>query len=274
MIFARPPSSRASLLNFGQTAVSNWMMMVALIYGMMPSVPMAQRSSAPPANVFNRPSAPPPFCEWVCEIIVQRRAVQTRECGSRQSAGRPPARQSVNKMRDFSSGILAQLPNVLKMERNMNQSSVRPSTAGLRPATSQVPPLASILALADALNALAITVSFLVKSPVPRILMPSERPLDKADGAQRRFVHARAVVKLVQVGDIDRVVCRRETRVVETAFRDAADERHLAAFKTDDGWSCRNGPSGLCRRDRRFCRGRWIRPGRDAWCDVSSRDGV
>ena len=119
MILVRPPSSRASLLNFGQTAVSNWMMIVALIYGMMPSVPMAQCSIAPPANVFNIPSGPPP-CEWCVEIMLQAPCRSNPgmriHAISRTTASTP----SVNKIRDFSSGILKQLPNVLKMERNMN----------------------------------------------------------------------------------------------------------------------------------------------------------
>src|SRR5262249_34487285 len=48
---------------------------------------------------------------------------------------------------------------------------------GEPPITSQVPPLASIFDLAEALKACAFTVSFLFKSPLPRILIPSARPL-------------------------------------------------------------------------------------------------
>ena len=50
----------------------------------------------------------------------------------------------------------------------------------------------------------------------------------KADGWR-----SRAVFKLIQVADIDWTVGSREAGVVETAFWDAADERHLAAFETD-----------------------------------------
>ncbi len=59
MIFARPPSSRASLLNCGITAVNSWMMMVAVMYGMMPSAPMAQFCSAPPVNRLYIPNKDP-----------------------------------------------------------------------------------------------------------------------------------------------------------------------------------------------------------------------
>src|SRR5688572_13484831 len=51
--------------------------------------------------------------------------------------------------------------------------------------------------------------------------------------AQRLEVNASAVAELVQRFEIDGDVTRRVPRVVETALGDAADERHLAAFKTD-----------------------------------------
>src|SRR5437763_1620947 len=51
--------------------------------------------------------------------------------------------------------------------------------AALRATTSHLPPFASIFALAEALNALALTVSFLESSPSPRILTPSARQLAK-----------------------------------------------------------------------------------------------
>src|SRR5208283_2903738 len=51
--------------------------------------------------------------------------------------------------------------------------------------------------------------------------------------AQRRFIHARAVVKLVQIADVHAEMARREPRVIEAALGNAADEGHLAAFKAD-----------------------------------------
>src|SRR5580704_14389900 len=85
----------------------------------------------------------------------------------------------VNKILDFSSGILKQLPSVLRMERNII-SGIAYGLAGaaflaaLLAALSAVflaafetvistePPLASILVLAEALMALTTKVSFLV----------------------------------------------------------------------------------------------------------------
>ena len=141
----------------------------------------------------------------------------------------------MNKIRDFSSGILKQLANVLKMVRNMSQSAFRPWPARrvCWPTTSQVPPLASILALAEALNALDADREFFGQFAVAENFHAVGAAIGQADRAQRRFIHSRAVVKLVQVADVDRDVARRETGVVETALGNAADERHLAAFKTD-----------------------------------------
>ena len=88
---------------------------------------------------------------------------------------------SVNKIRDFSSGILTQLPNVLKMERNMNpvQRQAFATDAGFTARNFTGAAFGFDLRPGrGAKGAFATTVSFLVSSPVPRILMPSERPLD------------------------------------------------------------------------------------------------
>src|ERR1017187_2591127 len=109
---------------------------------------------------------------------------------SRQIASTP----TVNKIRDFNSGILKQLANVLTMLRNMVWgrlnyfagvltaaaffSAVSALTLSLKvTTTSQVPPLASIFLRAEALNACAITDNFLVTSPSPRIFTPAPGPL-------------------------------------------------------------------------------------------------
>ncbi len=42
------------------TTVSSWMMMLAVIYGMMPSAKIDSWSSAPPLNMFAKPMRPPP----------------------------------------------------------------------------------------------------------------------------------------------------------------------------------------------------------------------
>ena len=46
-------------------------------------------------------------------------------------------------------------------------------------------------------------------------------------------INLRAIVKFVQLADVDANVSDRKSSVVKTALRDAADERHLAAFKAD-----------------------------------------
>src|ERR1017187_6831899 len=55
----------------------------------------------------------------------------------------------------------------------------------------------------------------------------------QAGRAQSRFIHAHAVVEPLQFADVHRDITRAKPRVVEPALGDAADERHLAAFKTD-----------------------------------------
>jgi hypothetical protein len=87
--------------------------------------------------------------------------------------------------------------------------------------------------LAEALNALALTIEFFGQFAVAENFDARAGAIGQTDRAQRRFVHARAVVKLVQARRRSRDVTDGETRVVETALGDAADERHLAAFKTD-----------------------------------------
>ena len=118
--------------------------------------------------------------------------------------------------------------------------------------TSQVPPLASILASAEALNAWALTVNFRVTSPVPRILMPSLAPVGQADAAQGGLIHPGAVLEAVEGFQVDGQVAGAVLGVVEAAFGDAANERHLAAFKANaDGTAGTGGlafaaaPAGL-----------------------------
>ena len=116
MILVRPPSSRAILLNDGITALNNWMMMVALMYGMMPSEPMEQCSMPPPVNMLNRPSTPPrSFLSMYSASAAPFSQGMGMSDARRQIASTP----TVNKIRDFNSGILKQLANVVTMLRNM-----------------------------------------------------------------------------------------------------------------------------------------------------------
>ena len=57
--------------------------------------------------------------------------------------------------------------------------------------------------------------------------------IGQADRAQRGFVHARSVVKLIQLADVHRYELFREARIVEPALGNAPDERHLATLKTN-----------------------------------------
>src|ERR1043166_4873264 len=100
-----------------------------------------------------------------------------------------PRTSKVKRMRDFNSGILKQFANVLAMAAIMQYPNnfgyflgrgvTAFSGAGAGFAiemTWQEPPLPSIFAFADALKACAVTVSFLVSSPSPRIFTPAALP--------------------------------------------------------------------------------------------------
>src|SRR5580658_2868697 len=97
--------------------------------------------------------------------------------GTNDASRQTPRTTSVKTIRDFSSGILKQLLNVLMIEENISVSkpylrlyyASHYAAAGapcfpFTGTTSQAPPSFSILARADALNAWALTVNFRVNS--------------------------------------------------------------------------------------------------------------
>jgi hypothetical protein len=63
----------------------------------------------------------------------------------------------------------------------------------------------------------------------------------QTDGRQRSRIHLRAVFKLVEVTEVDRMKDGGVADVVKPALGDAANERHLTAFKTDA-----DGAAGPC----------------------------
>jgi len=63
--------------------------------------------------------------------------------------------------------------------------------------------------------------------------------VSKTDSAQRCFIHARALLKLIQFADIDRDKLISKADIVESAFGNAPDERHLAAFEADANGTAR-----------------------------------
>src|SRR5262245_45210636 len=64
-------------------------------------------------------------------------------------------------------------------------------------------------------------------------LDPSNRPIGQARAAQSGFIHSSAVVEPIQGFEIDGQINRRVPGIVEPALGNAANERHLAAFKAD-----------------------------------------
>ena len=64
--------------------------------------------------------------------------------------------------------------------------------------------MASILALAEALNALRAHRELFGQFAVAENFDAAGAAIGQADRAQRRFVHPRAVVKLIQLADVHR----------------------------------------------------------------------
>ena len=95
------------------------------------------------------------------------------------------------------------------------------------------PPAFSIFSLAEALMASTLSESFLVISPSPRILTPSQVPLTRPAFAQAFSSIEPACVERLELAEVDRRVGDLELRVVETALGQTADEGHLAAFETE-----------------------------------------
>ena len=63
--------------------------------------------------------------------------------------------------------------------------------------------------------------------------------IGKADGPQRRFIHAGAVIKLIQVADVDGNELIPKSHVVESPLGNTPDERHLAALETNTNGAAR-----------------------------------
>jgi hypothetical protein len=69
----------------------------------------------------------------------------------------------------------------------------------------------------------------------------ADRTICEARVPKRRFIDARTVIELVQVGQIDGHVIGRVAGVVEAALRDSANERHLTTFEPDTNRAARSG---------------------------------
>jgi len=94
------------------------MMIVALIYGMMPKVPTAQCSRAPPVNVLYRPRTEDPAC-WCDSKNFASAAPFKPGIRTTASSRQIASTINVNRIRDFSSGILKQLLKVVAMAENI-----------------------------------------------------------------------------------------------------------------------------------------------------------
>ena len=62
---------------------------------------------------------------------------------------------------------------------------------------------------------------------------PIPAAIGQPGATQRAFINARPVIETVERFEVHRQVTRAMARVVEPSFRDAANQRHLAAFKSN-----------------------------------------
>ena len=175
-----------------------------------------------------------------------------------------PSTIMVKRMRDFNSGILKQLLRVLRMELN-----IYVMTGPVCPAA-----LAGSFAFAFGrrfgLDQLAGASQFLYLGPrggaermrpdrqlarqfaVAQDFDPLFPAVGQAQAAQGRLIHRRAVLKVVERLQIDRNVAHGKAGVVKAPFWHAADQGHLAAFKSNPNRTARAGclalaaaPAGL-----------------------------
>ena len=115
-------------------------------------------------------------------------------------------------------------------------------------------------------NAWAVTVSFLVSSPLPRILMRSTWPLQQPRAAKRLLVDVGARRETLELADVERRRLDGEG-IAEAALREAALHRGLTALEVElVDVAPSSEPSGPFGRARPSCRGRSRRRDR---CAVS-----
>src|SRR5713101_4398146 len=214
------------------------MMIVALMYGMIPKAPTAQRSSAPPVNMLHMVRTPPaPESLAACFSKYSDSAAPFKPgIGIIAVTRQMPSTRSVNRILDLSSGILKQFANVLAMA-----AIILPIGASTRPDRGGWLRADHFARAAFGLNfcpgrraeGMRAEVQLFRQLAVAQNLDALPAAVRQASPLQRFDIDARALVEPVQRLQIHRRVARGVTRIVETAFGEAADERHLTAFETD-----------------------------------------
>src|ERR1051325_1914038 len=146
-----------------------------------------------------------------------------------------PSNSTVKKIRDFSSGILKQLAKVLMMLANMKNSPADQSGFDRRGLGDQLARAALALDLQTRARAERVRHNrqLLRQLAAAENLDAIGLAVGQADRAQRRLIDARAILKTVQRVEVDGDIRHGEAGVVEPALRDAAGQRHLAAFEAD-----------------------------------------
>src|SRR5688572_30172262 len=149
-----------------------------------------------------------------------------------------PRTISVNRIRDFNSGILKQFPKVLMMFWSMRDGGApRLLLSGWRRRGSRSgddlagASLAFDLRPGRRAEGVGDDGQLARQLAVAKNLHTLDRPVGEARLAQRGDIHLRPIGELVQGIEIHSHVAGRVARIVETPLRDAADERDLAALE-------------------------------------------
>src|SRR6185369_12531468 len=225
------------------------MIIVALMYGMMPSAPTAQCSSAPPVNKLYIPSTDAPAAAWswtYCANTPPSRPGMRTTAASRQIA----STIMVNRIRDFSSGILKQLLKVLAIAANMDQlgSLCRSGLGGRRLGGLRLganhhlagTPTRFDLRASRGAEGVRDDRQFARQIARPQNLDAGAPAIGQPGLAQHALVNARSIFELVQALQVYWQVTDGMAGIVEAPLGNAPDQRHLAAFEPDPDRTARS----------------------------------
>src|ERR1043166_6485254 len=219
----------------------------------MLSAPMAQFSKPPPVNKLYIPNTPPPDLPPPVSKNAFSLAASRPGAGTRAHNRQMPNSNRVNRILDFSSGILKQLEKVLAIFANMRGN--RPLSFFLDLlAANNLTGTAQLLDFFPGRGAEGVSThfQFLFQFAVAQNLNSFDRTIGEAGGTQRHIIHRRAVVKRVQGVEIDRHIFNRVAGLCEGTLGQGANERHLAALESDPNRTARTGLLALATATRRF----------------------
>ena len=213
----------------GTSGVRICMMIEAVMYGYTPSAATLRFWSAPPEKMLRKSSRELPS--------------NAASSASRSTFGighvRDEAEHDQHGQREeqlladvfLPEGVDHRLQEAGPLRGLCGHAQASFSSASSAVMTTAVPPAASIFALAEALKPCAVTVSFLVRSPSPRIFTGSRRCLRMPASRSVSGVTVGAVVEALEGGEVDRLVGDAPLVVEAAEDVELPRQRELAAFE-------------------------------------------